>query len=331
MLRIGSRNSPLALAQAHSVARLLAEAWPELAAPDAITVVPFITQGDRSTDSLSEIGGKGLFTAEIEDALLKGTIDLAVHSLKDMPTLLPDGLVLAAVPKREDPRDLLILGPNWQSLAAHHSAEQIIAALPRHAKIGSAALRRKAQLLHHRPDLEVVLFRGNVGTRLRKLQEGLADATLLALAGVKRLGLIEQLSPMSVVLESEIMLPAVAQGALALEIKRDHPQLSTWLAAINHPPSQIAVTAERAMLAVLDGSCRTPIGGLAQFIAQNILQMQGLMASPDGAQIWRSADEIRFDADKILANDTVYLCEQAEKLGQKLGAAILRQSRGNMF
>lgn len=331
MLRIGSRNSPLALAQAHSIGRLLASAWPELAATDAITVVPFITQGDRSTDSLSEIGGKGLFTAEIEDALLKGTIDLAVHSLKDMPTHLPEGLVLAAVPEREDPRDLLILGPNWQSLRAHTSAKDIIAALPRHGKIGSAALRRKAQLLHHRPDLDVVLFRGNVGTRLRKLQEGVADATLLALAGVKRLGLVDQLSPMAVVLEPEIMVPAVAQGALALEIRRDHHQLSTWLAAINHPPSQIAVTAERAMLAVLDGSCRTPIGGLARFTHKHVLQLRGLMASLDGAQIWRSADEICFDTDKILTHDTVYLCEHAEKLGQKLGAAILQQSRGNMF
>ena len=323
MLRIGTRNSPLALAQAQSIQRKLAAFWPELSAPDAISIVPFVTEGDRSLLALSEIGGKGLFTAEIEAALADGSIDLAVHSLKDMPTYLPENLVIASVPEREDPRDLLLIGPKWRHLLSGISgisgisgknATEVMMALPPRCKIGTAALRRKSQLLHLRPDMEMSLFRGNVGSRVRKLEEGEVDATLLAQAGINRLGLAAQLSAISIVLESDMMLPAVAQGALALEIRRDHAKMVQYLAAINHAPTQLAVTAERAMLAELDGSCRTPIAGFAEFIAPNLLRLRGLQASLDGQYIWHSEEEANVSS---LAD--------AEKLGQRVGKAILAQ------
>ncbi|MDI9348405.1 MAG: hydroxymethylbilane synthase [Candidatus Symbiobacter sp.] len=329
MLRIGTRNSPLALAQAHSMRDILAQTWPELAAPEAITIVPFVTEGDRSPQSLAEIGGKGLFTIEIENALATGRIDLAVHSMKDLPTRLPDGLVMDAVPKREDPRDLLVLGPKLRHLCDGRTAAQVIAALPSGCKIGSAALRRKAQLLHRRPDLEVVLFRGNVATRLRKLESGVADATLLALAGINRLGLAEQLAAMAVVLEPEIMLPAVAQGALALEYRQDHPQLPHWLAAINHPDTQHAVIAERAMLEILDGSCRTPIASYAEILPKGHLRLRGLLAEPDGSKLWQNEAEIFLGFSyegwvNIGAMGSFSTQIQAASLGQMVGKNILQ-------
>jgi hydroxymethylbilane synthase len=272
-LRIGTRGSRLARAQTDLVCRALAAAHPKLAAPGALAVVVIRTTGDRVTDRpLAELGGKGLFCKEIEAALLEGRIDVAVHSVKDLPTWLPDGLVLGAVLERADPRDVLI---------ARTPAS--IADLPRAAVIGTASVRRKAQLLAHRPDLRVVNFRGNVDTRLRKLAAGEVDATLLALAGLRRLGIEDA----GIVLSPEEMLPAVGQGALGIECRADDTASLALLAAIDHPASSACVRAERALLAALDGSCHTPIAGHAE-IAAGQLHLRALLARPDGSECLRA-------------------------------------------
>ena len=273
-LRIGTRGSRLARAQTDLVCRALAAAHPELAAPGALEVVVIRTTGDRVTDRpLAELGGKGLFCKEIEAALLERRIDVAVHSVKDLPTWLPDGLVLGAVLKREDARDVLIA-----------RTPVTIAELPRRAVIGTASVRRKAQLLAHRPDLRVVNFRGNIDTRLRKLAAGEVDATLLALAGLRRLGLEDA----GVVLSPEEMLPAVGQGALGVECRADDAGSLAMLTAIDHPASAPCVRAERALLAALDGSCHTPIAGHAE-IAAGLLHLRALIARPDGSECLRAA------------------------------------------
>jgi hydroxymethylbilane synthase len=233
------------------------------------------TTGDRVTDRpLAELGGKGLFCKELEAALLERQIDLAVHSTKDLPTWLPDGLVLAAVLPREDPRDVLIsrVGGGLDALA-------------RGAVVGSASLRRQAQLLARRPDLEVVNLRGNVGTRLRKLADGEIDATLLALAGLKRLAL----TPAgATVLAPEDMLPAVGQGAICLECRADDAATRGLLAALDDPPSSACVRTERALLSALDGSCHTPIAGFAEPLDGGNLRLRALIARPDGSQCLRT-------------------------------------------
>ncbi len=247
--RIGTRGSPLALAQAHEVRRRLAKAHglPE----SEFDVVPITTSGDRIQNRpLSEAGGKGLFTKEIEEALLGGSIDLAVHSAKDMPTILPDGLVIAAYLPREDVRDAFI-SPRHASLDA----------LPAGATVGTSSLRRQAQVLRGHPHLRVAGLRGNVETRLRKLEAGDADATLLACAGLNRLGLQHRITAP---IDTGIMLPAVAQGAIAIEIRAADEATAALLGAINHQETALCVTAERAFLARLDGSCRTPLAGLAR-------------------------------------------------------------------
>ena len=275
LLRLGTRGSPLALAQARIVAAALARWHGALAAPGAISVEPIRTTGDKVQDRpLAEIGGKGLFTEEIEKALLDGAIDIAVHSLKDMPTVLPAGLHIGAVLAREDPRDVLFSNGGGG-----------IEALPRGARVGTASLRRQALLLNKRPDLKIGPLRGNVETRLRKLKEGQVDATVLALAGLKRLGLGTE---GGMVLSVDDMLPAPAQGAICVESRVNDGRVAALLAAIDHQPSSIAVTAERALLAALDGSCRTPIGGLATLDAAGGLRLSALVALPDGSRLWRA-------------------------------------------
>jgi hydroxymethylbilane synthase len=271
LLRLGTRGSKLALIQTGLVRDALAAAVPALAAPDAIEVVVIKTTGDMIQDrALSEAGGKGLFVKEIEEAMLSGRIDAAVHSMKDMPTAQPPGLVISAFLPREDVRDVLIAGDIKR-----------IADLKKGAVIGSAALRRKAQLLHLRPDLQVVNFRGNVDTRLAKQAAGEVDATLLALAGLKRLGLGHVGTPIS----EEEMLPAVGQGAVCIECRSNDTSTRGWLAAVDHAPTAICVAAEHAMLAVLDGSCRTPIAGHATLGAGGTLHLRGMILKPDGSQV----------------------------------------------
>lgn len=269
LLRIGTRGSPLALAQAQETrSRLMAT----LALPENVfEIIVIKTTGDMVRDRpLSEIGGKGLFTKELEEALLEGRIDLAVHSMKDMPAQMPHGLEIGAVLPREDVRDAFI------SLSA-----KSLQTLPKGAKLGSSSVRRTAQALRLRPDLVVAPFRGNVETRLQKLNEGVANATFLAAAGLKRLGLAAHITSL---ISVEDMLPAVAQGAIAIQVKHDSSAL-THVTKINHAESNIAVTCERAFMAALDGSCRTPIAGLA--ILQNgDVMFRGEALTLDGTHVF---------------------------------------------
>ncbi len=270
-LRIGTRGSPLALIQAEEVRTRVAEIAPDR----TVEIVHIRTTGDRVRDRLlAEIGGKGLFTKEIEQALFDRTIDLAVHSMKDVETFLPDGLCIAAVLPREDPRDALIC-----------ATAESLAGIPPGAAIGTASIRRQAQILHRRPDLKVVPFRGNVETRLRKLADGEAAATLLAVAGLRRLGLTGAAAG---VLEPEELLPAAAQGAIGLETRADDTVTRDLVAAIDHPDSALCIGVERAMLAALDGSCLTPIGALATVDpASGLVTLDGLVARPDGTELHR--------------------------------------------
>lgn len=271
-LRLGTRGSPLALAQAAEVARRLAAANPVLA-DGAIETVIVHTSGDRIQDRpLAEVGGKGLFAKEIEDRLIAGELDFAVHSAKDLETHLPAELTIGCVLPREDPRDVLI--------CAHARS---IDELPQAARVGTASLRRAAQLLHRRPDLEIVMLRGNVETRLNKIRDGAADATLLAQAGLTRLGRDEAIA--SIIARAD-MLPAVGQGAIAVECRDADRETKALLATIEHAESAICLGAERAMLAALDGSCRTPIAGLAQLTGAT-LSLEGLVAMPDGSALHR--------------------------------------------
>ena len=266
ILRIGTRGSPLALVQAHSVRAQLALNLGTN--KDSIEIVVIRTSGDAIQDRpLSEVGGKGLFTKEIEEALLGNRVDIAVHSAKDMPTMSQPGLTLAACLEREDPRDAFI----------SRSARSLMD-LPRGATMGTASLRRQAITMAIRPDLRVVPLRGNVETRLRKLDSGEFDATLLAMAGLKRLGLAEHATH---VMSVEEFLPAVAQGAIGLEAREGDKRTRDILARIDHVDTSIAVSCERAFLATLDGSCKTPIAGHAT-LEGNTLHFRGLIARPDG-------------------------------------------------
>jgi hydroxymethylbilane synthase len=275
LLRIGTRGSPLALAQARMVRARLAAVQGVDQERIALSVIR--TTGDVIQDrTLAQAGGKGLFTKEIEEALRAGAIDLAVHSAKDMPTVLPDGLMITAVLPREDARDVFI------SRMAHTLRD-----LRPGAVVGTASLRRQAIVKRLRPDLEVVPIRGNVETRLRKLDEGLVDATLLALAGLKRLGLTQAATSIFAVDE---FLPAVGQGIVAIETRADDGATRKLLDLINHAETATALTAERAFLKVLDGSCRTPIAGHAT-IAAGRLRLRGLIAKPDGSASFECARE----------------------------------------
>jgi hydroxymethylbilane synthase len=274
-LKIGTRGSPLALAQATELRARLAAAHDELAAEGAIETHIIKTSGDKFLDRpLADIGGKGLFTKEIEEALLSGAIDIAVHSMKDVPTWLPDGLEISCILPREDTRDALI----GEGLSG-------IAALPEGARVGTASLRRRAQLLHLRPDLEIAMLRGNVATRMRKVAEGEFDATLLAAAGLKRLGHAEHIAAL---LAPEDMLPAPAQGAIGIECRSDDARSLAYLAPLDHGESAARIAAERALLAALDGSCRTPIAALAEIDDGDRLHLRALIAKPDGTVIHRA-------------------------------------------
>lgn len=264
-LKLGTRGSPLALAQAHQVRALLAASagWPE----DAVEICVIKTSGDRIQDRpLSEVGGKGLFTKELEDALIDRRIDLAVHSMKDVATHLPPGLRIAALLPREDVRDCL-LTPRGGGIEA----------LPANARLGTSSLRRAAQMRALRPDLIIVPFRGNVETRMAKLVDGMADATLLAMAGLNRL----QMAHTGVPIAAEVLLPAPAQGAIGLEIRSEDAQTAALLSPLDHAPTASAIAAERAFLAGLDGSCRTPIAALAT-IEGETLTLRGEILREDG-------------------------------------------------
>ncbi len=277
ILCIGSRGSPLALAQAREVkSRLVAAAGLDAA---RIEIRPIRTTGDVIQDRpLAEAGGKGLFTKEIEDALISGAVDLAVHSAKDMPTVLPAGLILAGFLPREDARDAFIC-----------RKAKTLRELPPGAVVGTASLRRQAMVKRLRPDLTVVTLRGNVETRLRKLDAGAVDATILALAGLKRLGL---LSAATAILEAAEFLPAVGQGAIGIETRADDAATRALVATIDDPDTATALAAERAFLAVLDGSCRTPIGGHAT-LSGGVVRFRGIVVTPDGSEAFEVAREGR--------------------------------------
>jgi hydroxymethylbilane synthase len=288
----------MALRQTMLVRDRLAAAHPDLAAPGAVEIVTIRTSGDRVQDRvLAEIGGKGLFAKEIEEALSAGRIDLAVHSLKDLETWLPDGLVIACALPRDDPRDVFVSATGAS-----------LAALPGSARVGTASLRRQAQLLRHRSDLVVVPIRGNVDTRLRKLDVGEVDAIVLALCGLERLDLTGRATE---ILPREVMLPAVGQGALAIECRADNETVRQLLGPLHDPISAACVGAERAMLAALDGSCRTPIAGLAE-TADGRLMIEGRLLKPDGS------NEIRGWRQGAIID--------AEALGTELGRELRRRA-----
>lgn len=265
-IRIGTRGSKLALAQTYETRDRLIAAHGLTPENFEITIIK--TSGDMIQDkALSAFGGKGLFTKEIEDALLANEIDLAVHSMKDMPTKLPEGLAISCLLPREDVRDAFI------SLKVKRLAD-----LPQGAVMGTSSLRRQAQVQRMRPDLKVILYRGNVDTRLKKLEEGVADATLLASAGLRRLGLADRITSL---IETDEMLPAVAQGAIGIETREGDERTIGLLAPLNDPNTAICVNAERAFLEQLDGSCRTPIAGLAE-LKDGRLRFRGQILTPDG-------------------------------------------------
>jgi len=272
-IRIGTRGSSLALWQAQAVASMLTEANPGL----QIDITIIRTEGDKVLDtSLSIIGGKGVFTKEIEESLLRKEIDIAVHSLKDLPTQLPSGLAIGAVPKRHEPQDVLIAREKGTTIES----------LRQGAVIASGSVRRKAQLLRLRPDIHIIDIRGNVNTRIRKFEESDWDGLLLARAGVERLGLEECISS---VIPVEQLLPAVGQGALAIECREDDRATNEIISSINHSESNIAITCERAFLAGLGGGCKTPIAAYARLI-DGQLQLRGRVLSEDGQLCFEGAD-----------------------------------------
>ena len=300
-LRIGTRGSPLALWQAHEVRRSLMAAFnlPE----DAFAIVVIKVMGDQIQDrALKDIGGKGLFTREIEDALLDDGIDIAVHSMKDMPTLQPQGLVLDCYLPREDVRDAFV-SPGVARLGD----------LPQGAVVGSSSLRRRAQLALRRPDLKLVEFRGNVQTRMRKLEDGVAAATFLAMAGLNRLGLAHMARGP---IEVEEMLPAVAQGAIGIERRVADARVEALLAGIHHGPTGQRLAAERAFLLKLDGSCETPIAGLAVI---------------EGDQIWLRGEILRPDGTQSILGALRGPIADAAALGTDLAAQLLAQAPNGFF
>ena len=300
-LRIGTRASVLALAQAHETRdRLMAaHGLPS----DAFQIVPMTTTGDQIQNrALKEIGGKGLFTREIEEALVSGAIDIAVHSMKDMPTIQPDGLVIDCFLPREDVRDAFV-SRKYRSIAD----------LPQGAVVGSSSLRRRAQLALRRPDLQLVEFRGNVQTRLRKLDEGVAEATFLAMAGLSRLGMTEVAQS---AIEPQDMLPAVAQGCIGVERRAGDSMAGRLLAAIHDGPSGQRVTAERAFLARLDGSCETPIAALALL---------------EGGDIWLRGEILRPDGSQALSGERRGLIADGPELGVDLAEELLSRAPAGFF
>lgn len=299
LLRIGTRRSKLALAQSGMMQRAIGRALgvPEDEIVHAVPLVEIVTTGDRIQDRrLLEVGGKSLFTKEIEEALLEGRVDVAVHSMKDVPAEQPDGLAIAAIPEREDPRDAFI-SENWSSLAD----------LPQGAKVGTASLRRQAQLLSIRPDLQIEMLRGNVDTRLRRLKDGDFDAILLACSGLNRLGLADVITER---LDLTAFLPAPGQGALALQTRADDIN-SIWAQALNHAPTALAVAAERGAMLALEGSCRTAVGAFAH-IEDSTLRIGTEMLAPDGHGRWTEHGTISATASQA----------DVTALGRQLGEAV---------
>ncbi|WP_102110264.1 hydroxymethylbilane synthase [Oceaniglobus roseus] len=300
-LKIGTRGSPLALAQAHETRARLADAF-DLPF-EAFEIVVIKTTGDRVLDRpLKEIGGKGLFTREIEEELLSGGIDIAVHSMKDMPVEQPGGLLLDTYLPREDVRDAFV--------ALDGGA---LAALAEGSVVGTSSLRRKAQLLNRRPDLQIVEFRGNLQTRLKKLEDGVAMATFLAMAGLNRMNLPDV--PRQPIPEDE-MLPAVAQGAIGIERRADDSRVAEMLAAIHDGPTGQRLAAERAFLAALDGSCETPIAGLAEL---------------DGGSLRLRGEILRTDGSEALADRRSGAIEDGAEMGRDLAAALLSRAGAGFF
>ncbi|QHN99583.1 porphobilinogen deaminase, chloroplastic isoform X1 [Arachis hypogaea] len=307
LLRIGTRGSPLALAQAYETRDKLMSSHPELAEEGAIQIVVIKTTGDKIlSQPLADIGGKGLFTKEIDEALINGDIDIAVHSMKDVPTYLPDKTILPCNLPREDVRDAFI------SLTASSLAH-----LPAGSVVGTASLRRKSQILHRYPSLSVQEnFRGNVQTRLRKLSEGVVQATLLAVAGLKRLNMTENVTS---TLSIDDMLPAVAQGAIGIACRSDDDKMAEYLASLNHEETRLAVSCERAFLETLDGSCRTPIAGYACRNEDGNCLFRGLVASPDGTRV--------LETSRIGA----YAVEDMMKMGKDAGEELLSRAGPGFF
>lgn len=298
-LKIATRQSPLALWQAEHIRSRLNQLYPDL----TVELVKFVTQGDKILDTpLAKIGGKGLFVKELEAALLDGRADLAVHSMKDVPMHLPDGLSLAVICEREDPFDAFV------SNQYQHFNE-----LPQGAKVGTSSLRRKCQILQQRPDLEIIDLRGNVGTRLSKLDEGLYDAIILASAGLKRLGLADRIRHS---LSTEISLPAVGQGALGLECRSNDSALLKLIEPLQHQETSNCVRAERAFNAYLEGGCQVPIAGYAT-LRNDQIQIEGRVGSVDGKV--------------ILKAQRVGAIEQAEQLGEQLAQDLLAQGAGDLL
>ena len=292
-LRLGTRGSKLARVQAGMVARALQQRG------TACEIVPVKTTGDRILDRpLADAGGKGLFTKELEEALLCDAIDLAVHSMKDVPTALPEGLSLAAILPREDPSDVFIA-----------KRARTLLELPVGARVGTSSVRRKAQILRARPDIECVLLRGNVDTRLAKLEAGETDAILLAMAGLKRLGLARRVTS---ILNPEEWLPSLAQGAVGIEIRLGDARTASLLAALNDEAASIELDCERAFQAALDGSCRTPIAGLARIDGKRLF-FRGEVIAQDGSDYAATDFQIQLGADPRV---------EAARAGREAGAAL---------
>lgn len=299
---IGSRGSALALWQANWAKRKLASAYPDL----SVVIEVIKTEGDRLSEmSLSQIGGKEVWTKEIEHALLSGSIDLAVHSLKDLPTRLPEGLVLGAVSAREDVRDVLV-----------SKNDRVFQDLPEGATIATSSLRRQAQLKHARPDLNFVAIRGNVDTRVKKLETENLDGIILAAAGLKRLGLGDRIADF---IDPEICLPAPGQAALGIEIREGDERITDIVGVLNCVETQQAVTAERAMLAALGGDCSVPIGGYAAVdtVSVVVLMLSGVVATPDGSQVISQRIEGQ--------------ASSAEQLGVRVAKGLLEQGAGDIL
>ena len=290
IIRIGTRGSLLALQQTQGIADRIAARHPDL----AIEIVTIKTTGDKMQDvALAKIGGKGVFVKEIEDAMLRGEIDLAVHSLKDVPSEIPEGLCIGAVPEREDARDVLISREG-----------RTLEAMPKGAQIATGSLRRGIQLKHRYPDCEVVSIRGNLDTRIKKLETQGLDGVILAAAGLARLGWTERISQF---IAEEIMIPAIGQGALALEIRKDDYDIQQKIAFLNHEESAVAVEAERAFLKVFGGGCQLPIAAHAK-VCGGYLSLTGLIGSPDASTVIRSEE----------SGSTAECIQIGERLGKRL-------------
>lgn len=313
-VRVGTRGSGLALTQSRWVATQLQTLRPGL----TVDLEIIKTQGDKITDvPLSQIGGKGLFTKEIENALLDGRVDLAVHSMKDLPTELPPGLILAAVPEREDPHDVLIL---HTPTPADTPTTDPLALLPKGATVGTSSLRRKAQLLHHRPDLNILDLRGNLDTRLRKVDAGDYDAIVLAAAGLKRMGWHDRVT---CPLPFHICLPAVGQGILALECREEDAETLQLLSTSNHADTRWAAVAERTLLLHLEGGCQVPIAATTEVSAGRV-RLEALVASLDGNVIVRDIVESDLHSDPAAVGEDL-----ARRLLANGAAEILQAIRAN--